>query len=100
MRLFTVLAATSLVAVLALTGGGESAAQNDPDCTACAQECAGNGQRCRAAAEDRTDECHETCFPLGLEDRRKCLAACAETRNSEVRSCDRQQQRCLSNCYT
>lgn len=98
MRLFIILAATVLAAVLALAVGGESAAQDAPDCTACAQECAGNAQECRAAAEDRTDECLETCYPLGLEDRRKCLTACAETRNSEVRVCDRQQEDCVSNC--
>lgn len=99
MRLFTILAATAHVAILALALGGESAAQNAPDCTACAQECADNAQRCRAAAEDRADECSEPCFRLGLLSRRECLTACAETRNSEVRSCDRQQQSCIGNCY-
>lgn len=99
MRLFTILAAAAHVAILALALGGESAAQNAPDCTACAQECADNGQRCRADAEDRADECSETCFPLGFGARRDCLTACAEKRNSEVRSCDRQQQSCIGNCY-
>lgn len=84
MRLFTILAATAHVAILALALGGESAAQNAPDCTACAQECADNAQRCRAAAEDRADECSEPCFASRLVEQTRVLDGVRG--NAELRS--------------
>lgn len=99
MRLFTLLAATVHVAILALALGGESAAQNAPDCTACARECSDTAQQCRDAVEDRADECAEPCYPRARYFRLLCLLKCAGERNRGLESCDRRESGCISNCY-
>lgn len=99
MRLFTILAATAHVAILALALGGESAAQNAPDCTACARECSDTAQQCREAVEDRADECAEPCYSMGLFRKYRCLTRCANARSDALASCDRTESSCIGNCY-
>ena len=99
MRLFTILAATAHVAILALALGGESAAQNAPDCAACVQECSDTAQQCRDAVEDRADECAEPCYSMGTIRKYFCLTACADARNDSLASCDRTESSCIGNCY-
>ena len=99
MRLFTILVATAHVAILALALGGESAAQNAPDCTACVQECSDTAQQCRDAVEDRADECAEPCYLKNYVAKLFCLTSCANARDDALASCDRTESSCVGNCY-
>lgn len=72
---------------------GEADAQDSPDCTACAQECADIARDCRAAADARFEECTGGCFTEG------CVRNCRSVHEAELAPCDRQQSSCISNCY-
>lgn len=72
---------------------GDANAQNSPDCTACAQECADIARDCRAAADARFEACSAGCR------NQDCLQGCRSVHQSELQPCDRQESSCISNCY-
>lgn len=107
-RRIILLSAMAPVAVVAVAVGGapsgapttQDAHGESADCRPCVEGCVEEAQQCRAEAEDRFDECLETCFAEpGTKAHGDCLEACGDTRRSEIEPCNGQKDRCLRACH-